>query len=366
MVDQATVEDFFADNYLEARQKFLSACEKKALEVETIVLEVSAQDKTELATDVARIGSAEANKLLVLTSGVHGAELMCGSGCQVGLLESEHFTTLPADTAVLMIHAINPWGAAKLRRNNEDNVDLCRNFVDFSEELPVNQAYQELHEALSCPELTGPGKEQAQDSLRAFRSKWGEQGFVGAIMSGQYQHPRGIGYGGSQATWSSRQLRRILEKHGKGARQVCLADFHSGLGNYGEGVVVCMHEGEALQRARLWFGEDLMAPMAEAGNEGRFHPAIGHTTAGYIESLPGRELTSIVIEYGTYDMETNLQALLDDHTLFLSEDDHSASAQNIKQRMLTSHFPDDPEWRYAVWTRSEQIIEQAMGGLHCD
>ena len=35
---------------------------------------------------------------------------------------------LPDDVAVLMIHLINPWGTAWMRRVNEDNIDLNRNY----------------------------------------------------------------------------------------------------------------------------------------------------------------------------------------------------------------------------------------------
>ena len=35
-----------------------------------------------------------------------------------------------AGTAVVLIHMLNPWGAAWQRRHNEDNIDLNRSFVD--------------------------------------------------------------------------------------------------------------------------------------------------------------------------------------------------------------------------------------------
>ena len=57
---------------------------------------------------------------------------------------------LPEGLAHLAIHAINPYGFAWLRRVTEDNVDLNRNFVDFSEALPVNPGYEDLATAI-CP-----------------------------------------------------------------------------------------------------------------------------------------------------------------------------------------------------------------------
>src|SRR5690606_39367139 len=54
---------------------------------------------------------------------------------QVGLLETDAFAALPEDTAVLLIHAINPYGFSHIRRVNEDNIDLNRNFRDFETEI---------------------------------------------------------------------------------------------------------------------------------------------------------------------------------------------------------------------------------------
>jgi hypothetical protein len=50
--------------------------------------------------------------------------------------------------AVLYVHALNPYGFSHIRRATHENVDLNRNFHDFSKPLPVNEAYRELHPLL--------------------------------------------------------------------------------------------------------------------------------------------------------------------------------------------------------------------------
>ena len=47
--------------------------------------------------------------------------------------------------ASCFLHALNPYGFSHLRRTNEDNVDLNRNFRDFSTLPPPNAAYAEVH-----------------------------------------------------------------------------------------------------------------------------------------------------------------------------------------------------------------------------
>ena len=50
------------------------------------------------------------------------------------------YKALPPRSARYFIHALNPFGFAWLRRVNEDNVDLNRNFQDFlSPAFPPSQ-----------------------------------------------------------------------------------------------------------------------------------------------------------------------------------------------------------------------------------
>ena len=88
-----------------------------------------------LACDAAFRGPEDARDVLLVSSGTHGVEGFCGAGCQAELLRSGLLDRLPARTAVLLVHAVNPYGFAWLRRTNEDNIDLNRNFVDHSLEL---------------------------------------------------------------------------------------------------------------------------------------------------------------------------------------------------------------------------------------
>ena len=83
--------------------------------------------------------------MLVSVSGTHGVEGLFGSGCQVGWLEQQRGQSLPPDTAVLLVHALNPHGFSYLRRVNEDNIDINRNNIDFSAALPGNPDYDTIH-----------------------------------------------------------------------------------------------------------------------------------------------------------------------------------------------------------------------------
>ena len=122
---------YFSADYEEARKKFLDASRAAGASIESIWHPNTGPKGTPLYTDVAFMGPKHANRILMLVSGTHGIEGFAGSGIQAGLLREGIASHLDTDMAVVMVHAINPYGMAYLRRVNEDNVDLNRNFVDL-------------------------------------------------------------------------------------------------------------------------------------------------------------------------------------------------------------------------------------------
>ena len=91
----------FAQSYAEARDKFLAAAEARGARVFRQVhpSERGAQGE-ELSIDLAQIGPEKAQGLLLVSSGTHGVEGFCGSGCQIALLHDDAF--LAEDGAVVL------------------------------------------------------------------------------------------------------------------------------------------------------------------------------------------------------------------------------------------------------------------------
>src|SRR2546430_11472 len=137
-------------------------------------------------------GSAAAAGLLLLISGTHGVEGFCGSGCQVALLHDPTFIAEVerSGIAVLMLHALNPYGFSHLRRVNEDNADLNRNFVDFGSPLPVNRAYALMHSLLLPATWPPPGDSETR--LNTWIAQHGRKAYQAAVSGGQYQYPDGF------------------------------------------------------------------------------------------------------------------------------------------------------------------------------
>src|SRR5204863_8265439 len=180
----------FAQSYAEARGKFLAAGEARgARRSRHVHPSERGAEGEELSIDLAQICDDRAPGLLLLTSGTHGVEGFCGSGCQVALLHDDAFLAAVerSGIGVLMLHALNPYGFSHLRRANEDNADLNRNFVDFSAPPATSRGYAEIHALLLPP--TWPPPPESEHKMAAWISTHGEEAFLAAVSGGQYTHP---------------------------------------------------------------------------------------------------------------------------------------------------------------------------------
>ena len=201
------INAFFSNSYAESRSRFMEEAQAAGAEITSIVHPDKGPDGEELAMDFAALGPADAAASLVIISGTHGPEGLCGSGCQMGLLASQELRKATSHLRLVLIHAHNPYGFAWWRRTNEDNIDLNRNYVDFGSALPTNDAYDELREALN-PEVLGDP--EAVRVLNAYEEKNGKLALMAAMLAGQRTDPGGIFYGGTQESWSNRTIRAQL------------------------------------------------------------------------------------------------------------------------------------------------------------
>src|SRR5215469_15060737 len=140
----------FSKDYQEARAKFLDAAGSAGAVMSRFALDQRGPEGSELSTDVAWLGPRAAKSVIVTISATHGVEGFFGSATQTEWLRRIKSGALPEDVAALYIHALNPYGFAWLRRTNETNVDINRNWVDFTKALPPNTRYDELSQDL-CP-----------------------------------------------------------------------------------------------------------------------------------------------------------------------------------------------------------------------
>ena len=186
-------EDYFSPDYETARGRFRAAATAVGAALHSIALPAEGPRGEALCIDIAWLGALRPRRVFLHTSGVHGVEAYTGSAAQLALLDSPPAPG-PQD-ALILVHVLNPFGMAWLRRANERNVDLNRNFLLNGEHW---SGAPELYSALDP--LLNPASPPAHDgfSVRAAATvmRYGFHRVKQAVAEGQYEFPRGLFFGG--------------------------------------------------------------------------------------------------------------------------------------------------------------------------
>jgi hypothetical protein len=352
----------FSENYAEAREKFLSAATDAGATVNSFVMGIRGPDGGELATDVAWLGPPGASRVLMTSSGVHGVEGFFGSAAQVEWLRRAKAAPLPKDTAVLHVHAVNPYGFAHLRRTNEDNIDINRNWIDFDRALPENALYEEIS-ADVCP---ADWSEATQAATGARINAWiGRRGFAAfqqAVSGGQWLHPEGLFFGGTAPSWSRKTLIHIVGSTLSTSARVCIIDFHTGLGPYGyaEPIIGRRVSDPGFARTRAWIGA---AAKSLYGDGSVSAEITGDSLSALPGLLPHAAVDAVGLECGTRAISEVLLALRADAWLHAHGDVHSPAAKPIKSMIRAAFHSDDPLWQGMALGQGLAACQSALAEL---
>lgn len=353
---------YFAQSYAEARRKFIAAATDAGQEPVAHAHPLLGRDGELLAMDVARFGPADAPSVLLITSACHGVEGYCGSGVQNALLAdaSFHGAARRAGVALLYIHALNPYGFSWLRRTTHENVDLNRNFQDFSKPLPRNTAYDHLAHLIVPAEW--PPTPEVNAGLAQFVAEHGPKALQAAISGGQYEHPQGLFYGGRNPTWSQQTLRHVLQDHGRRCRRLAWIDLHTGLGpsGHGERIWAGPDAAAAIARARQWWGPEVTS-IYDGSSESALLTGLMWLAAG--QECPQAEYTGIALEYGTLPFEHVTDALRADQWLENHPDAPPALRAQIKRQVRDAFYTDTDAWKSRIVEQGVEAAYQAVSGL---
>jgi hypothetical protein len=357
-------DEWFASSYAQARSRFLVAAARAGATLRAHRLEGwSGPAGEELVCDVATLRAPGGAAALVWVSGTHGVEGFCGSACQLAILGSRGLArrARAGRLTLVFVHALNPFGFAHLRRTNEDNVDVNRNFVDHAAAHPANPLYALLHPALVPASWTGEAKGAADRRLQQVLDEHGARAVQRAITSGQYERGDGLFYGGRRPVWSNRLWRRILREELGEFRRVVLVDLHSGLGAKGESELI--HRGGrddgSRARAEALFGR---VTSSEDGTSSSTE-ITGNMAGALYDELPGRELTPVTLEFGTHPPRVVLEALRADQWLAGQAVPPPALRARIAAGMRAAFLCDEAGWRRGVLERVHDLAGAAIHRL---
>jgi predicted deacylase len=365
----------FYPDYAQARAAFLSQARAQRAYQQVDLHPLRGKQGEELAVDVAVLGQRQAAKRLLVTSGCHGVEGVCGSAIQVAAMQDHQLIAKAKAANITLVfgHALNPYGFSFWRRVTENNVDLNRNFQDFSKTLPVNAEYDVIHPLL-IPEVWPPPVQNQQAISQLIAEKG--MGFVQeAVSGGQYSRADGLFYGGTEATWSNRALHRLMGSHCKGACDVAWVDLHTGLGptavaeriftsRFAKTSSLIGERQQEYARARAWWSKNGQVPLTNP-DEGTSSsaPLTGVMVGAFNKECAQSRLTKITLEFGTVPLLQVLQAMRGEHWANLHPEAPAQLRETLSKQMLAAFFVDTPEWKSSVIKQGLEVLHQTVEGL---
>ena len=352
--------DWFSPSYEIARRRFREAAAAIGAVAERYAVETGGQD-TNLTIDVVTVGSAAPRGVVIVSSGLHGVEGFFGSAIQLSwLARLVGGAAPPADGAVVLVHGLNPYGFARLRRTDAGNVDLNRNFLDTDEAYDGAPARYAALDRFLNP--TSPPSRAEPFTLKAlwYIRRFGLPALKEAVAGGQYLFPRGLFFGGRGPAPSAQIVRRHLATWVGSAPRVLHLDLHSGLGAHGGHRLLLLESADApdVEWYRDTFGRDVVEPAA--GGARTAYAASG-TLGGWAQRhLRGTRYRFVNAEFGTYSIVRVLGALRAENRAHFFGRPGTASYRQAKTELLECFCPRSHRWREQVVKAGLALLDRAV------
>ena len=347
--------------YANARRRFLDAAGRAGANLTSFSHPLTGLEGEELALDVAQLGDDDAPNALLVVSATHGVEGYAGSALQSWWLDERSAEAAIDRTRIILIHGFNPVGFSWVRRVNEDNVDLNRNFVDWASP-PTNSEYGELADLLVPATWSAETQASTTAALMEVAGSIGLDQFQQVISGGQYDHPTGIFHGGSGPVWSNRWMTEHLAQLVAPASRLGVIDLHTGLGEWGHGELISHEQtgDPGYDRGTAWWGD--VRSMLDG--ESVSAALTGDWLGAIDDLLPGVEVTSAALEFGTVDVISVLQALRADAWLHAYGDATATEAESIRAQVRAAFADDDPAWLSTIIARFDDVASAALRSLN--
>ncbi len=346
--------DYFSPDYTTARDRFRGAARRAGAHIDTLTLTAQDPNGEALSIDIARLGTQTPQRVLLHTSGLHGVEGFAGSAIQLRTLEFP--PDVPPDGALLLVHVLNPYGMAWLRRANENNVDLNRNFIVDGEGWAGAPARYRAIDPLINP----PGPPRGDFFYARAIACVPRHGFAPlkqAVAEGQYEFPRGLFFGGKTLEEGPRLYLEWLGTTLTGVRYIFALDCHTGLGKRCHESLIQEAGASTTAAAALSaaLGHEVADPAHALDVAYRIRGGLGSALP---RCFPDARVDFVLQELGTYSALRVLRALRDENRCH--HHGNARPADRAKRRLLERLTPRSPEWRtWAVRAGVERLTAAA-------
>lgn len=380
---------FFSEDYGSARDRFRAAIGRLGFALESHVIAAQGPQGEALSIDAVTLGPPQCRRVLILSSGMHGVEGFFGSAAQLAWLSGfASADALPKDLKIVLVHALNPFGFAWLRRWNENNVDLNRNFLGDRKFIALPryreclEAYNRLSPILNpaCPPSAWEpyrlriawhilaagraarrrlpvGQQPSRFALESI-SQLGRLTLQKTLFVGQYHRQNGLFYGGDGPEESTAWLQQRLPAWASGTDLTLHLDFHTGLGKWGD-CKVLIADRQASPRAR-WITEQFGEDLVEAAESSMAYIPNGAFASYFRDRIPGGVYHGLTAEFGTYKGTRVLGALRAENQAHFYADPASPAYRRAKRQALEAFAPTAAAWREAVIAKALGLIARAI------
>lgn len=344
--------NLYPKDFFESRRRFKSQIEAAGAKLFSYPVDSQSANLQEpLSIDIALLGPPSARCKIVHIAGTHGVEGFLGSAVQSSILQSLRYP--PRDYALALVHCLNPWGMAMVRRSNERNVDLNRNCIFNPEERSGAPAGYDIVRSLVNPTVSS--------SFHAFSFralvKVVQHGFTSvrqAITGGQYVDPQGIFYGGLELQPEIEILKEWITTHISSEDHVIAIDLHSGLGNFCKDALLLDFLENSDQHRRIceiFESETIHAPNSSQ--------SLTYTTRGALSNIipachPTSRADQVVHEFGTLHPFKVLHALIEENFHYFHE-----PAKRPTQLLMDAFCPQSITWRMNAVRRGVEVFAKA-------
>ena len=357
--DSYAYSDSFYTSYDEIRAHLLDRVDslvKNGITVEHTSYAIDESD--DLYIDKVYLpSSGERTNLILLTTGVHGMEGYIGS-VMLDVFFAEIYPTLNTEnTGILIVANVNPYGMKYMRRYNENNVDLNRNFIEDWDNFDrsSNTEYPKVDKFLQ-PE--GKMGNAFWHEVGFYLSLAKEAIFTGAdtisdaLLTGQYEYPEGVYYGGDGDEKSTTYLKGVFrECLDSEYENIVHVDIHSGYGPRYNMVIFNSVQDETTEAEAVgMFGYDYIIAV----DSEEFYPTFGDTTDYFYRLKNGMEsdkdLYSTCFEFGTIgdsfiDSILSLKYTVDENRQHWYPTENEITEAVVRENYYELFYPTETEWR---------------------
>jgi hypothetical protein len=351
----------FPPDYSTSRQRFRTSAAGLGLSLESYPIGQAGPNGEPLTIDTARLGADEPERLLIVSSGLHGVEGFFGAAVQQAWLDRRlgGWVPGPAD-ALLLVHALDPFGFAWVRRFDETNVDLNRNFLLSSEEYAGSPKHYAAVERMINPRRRPLPFDTWLYYFRSFFSivRHGMPALKAAIAGGQYEFPYGLFFGGHGPSKVHQIVAENLERWVGTARSILHVDFHTGLGRWAtlKLLIDVGVEPGHVDQLRREFGENLVEHVDPLGTA---YDTRGDLGTWLRQALGDRDYTMLCAEFGTYPVWRVLAALRAENRAYHWLPRHHPKRLRAQRELQEVFVPADPGWRSFTLSQALQLLDHA-------